>query len=895
MQITRTIFWLKPILVFSLVCCLALTATAQDYYPTTIGNTWVLLSTDGAERRTYSIEEPEGNEDEGIVVLKIANEVLGTDSVTIDKYFISDDNGDLKLHSAMLDRGIYGVAAPILDPPGLFFPAELPLGLTWDLVTISELQLVGTATATSTIEVLEIEDLETPAGTFADCVKIVIRRKIVTAVAVQRETLYQWLAPDVGPVKYQNESEIVYELQSYNLVDEPVVETPEVIQTPADIFVNPVNIDSPSVGEQFTVSINIGNGEGVAGYQLTVNFDPTALKYISSANGDYLPAGASVDTAVVTENSVKLAANSSDGMSSGHGTLATVTFEVVEVKASSISLTDVAITNATADPLEFVTGDGAVLVPIVIEPPVVLPPGIPPIGDQVFEITLTNLTTGEPGMGGQIFSHPIFATHFTSDGLATVGEPAIPALVALAENGDVSGLLEFATAIGADTAVADEVVIPGGSVTVRLKGNILNSTLTVASMLVSTNDGFIATSGFPLYDEKGMPVSTTLELMAYDAGSEENTELASDIPGPLGLDVEADPVDSNARVPTEGGVITPHLGIQGVGDVSEAFAWKEPVATLTIMPVPSEEIPTISKFGITLASGLNLISIPLMPAEPYTAKSLAGMLGATIVIKLDAEKQSYVGYSAAEEGVGFDIDGMSGYIVNTPDGGKATFTGTAWQKLSDDAAAAPKISASQSAWAFVITSDLQGKEDVSYTMLAKNLRTGVVTSQKVDNDKGHVSAVWADVNRKPVIKVDDMVEFTLVDEDGTIVSGPFQRTVTSTDINNAYLSVQMRVGDVRPKDTILAQNFPNPFNPETWIPYQLSRDSNVMIQIFDVSGHSVRTLNLGHKSIGSYMTSSTAAYWDGKNGTGEPVSSGIYFYTLQTENFSATRRMVILK
>ena len=688
-------------------------------------------------------------------------------------------------------------------------------------------------------------------------------------------------------------------MESYNLVEpteEPVVETPEILQTPTDIFVNPVNIESPAVGEQFTVSINIGNGEGVAGYQLTVNFDPTALKYISSANGDYLPAGASVNTAEVTENSVQLAATASEGESDGHGTLATVTFEVVEVKASSISLTNVVITNATAEPLEFVTGDGAVLVPIDREPIVILPPGIPPISEQVFEITLTNLTTGEPGMGGQIFSHPIFAAHFASDGLAKVGEPAVPALVALAENGDVSGLLEFATAVGADTAVADNVVIPGGSVTVRLKGNILNSSLTVASMLVSTNDGFIAATDVPLYDENGMPVSATLELMAYDAGSEDNTELASDIPGPLGLDADADPEGSNARVPTEGGVITPHPGIQGVGDVSAAFAWTEPTATLTITPVSEEETPTESSFDIDLVSGLNLISVPLMPAEPYTAKSFADMLSATVVIKLDAAKQSFVGYSAAEEGEGFGIDGSSGYIVNTPAGGDFTFTGTAWYNQSDDAAAAPKIATTKRAWAFVITSNLQDKEaGASYTLVAKNLRTGVITTEDVTSNKRHVSAVWADSNRKSVIEVGDKIEIVLHDEQGTIISGPFQHKVTTTDIHNAYMSVQMQVGNVRPKETILGQNFPNPFNPETWIPYQLSRDTNVTIKIYDVSGHSVRTLNLGHKSIGSYMTNSTAAYWDGKNGAGEHVSSGIYFYALQTESLSATRRMVILK
>ena len=97
------------------------------------------------------------------------------------------------------------------------------------------------------------------------------------------------------------------------------------------------------------------------------------------------------------------------------------------------------------------------------------------------------------------------------------------------------------------------------------------------------------------------------------------------------------------------------------------------------------------------------------------------------------------------------------------------------------------------------------------------------------------------------------------------------------------------------KETDLAQNYPNPFNPETWIPYQLSQSTNVSIQIYDGAGRLVRTLDIGVKAAGAYMSPSRAAYWDGKNEMGERVASGTYFYTLQTPEFSATRRMVILK
>ncbi len=93
----------------------------------------------------------------------------------------------------------------------------------------------------------------------------------------------------------------------------------------------------------------------------------------------------------------------------------------------------------------------------------------------------------------------------------------------------------------------------------------------------------------------------------------------------------------------------------------------------------------------------------------------------------------------------------------------------------------------------------------------------------------------------------------------------------------------------------LLQNFPNPFNPETWIPFQLAKNRNVTIQIYTPTGNLVRTLSLGMKSAGNYSSQSKAIHWDGRNNQGEPVSSGIYLYTINAGDFSATRKMLIRK
>jgi len=98
-----------------------------------------------------------------------------------------------------------------------------------------------------------------------------------------------------------------------------------------------------------------------------------------------------------------------------------------------------------------------------------------------------------------------------------------------------------------------------------------------------------------------------------------------------------------------------------------------------------------------------------------------------------------------------------------------------------------------------------------------------------------------------------------------------------------------------PECSRLMQNFPNPFNPETWIPYQLTRDSDVAIRIYSVTGEMVRELHLGYRPAGIYASRDEAAYWDGRNESGIPVASGLYFYTIRTGDFSATSKMIITR
>ena len=98
-----------------------------------------------------------------------------------------------------------------------------------------------------------------------------------------------------------------------------------------------------------------------------------------------------------------------------------------------------------------------------------------------------------------------------------------------------------------------------------------------------------------------------------------------------------------------------------------------------------------------------------------------------------------------------------------------------------------------------------------------------------------------------------------------------------------------------PDETVLFANYPNPFNPETWIPYRLANSSTVQITIYDGRGILIRHLELGYQGRGDYTSKNRAAYWDGCNTLGERVASGVYFYQLQTDEISPMRKMLILK
>ena len=144
-------------------------------------------------------------------------------------------------------------------------------------------------------------------------------------------------------------------------------------------------------------------------------------------------------------------------------------------------------------------------------------------------------------------------------------------------------------------------------------------------------------------------------------------------------------------------------------------------------------------------------------------------------------------------------------------------------------------------------------------------------------------------------QVGDILEISVQSPNPLIRVEPLRHTVTSTDVKNSRIELTELIAYEMPTETALLMNYPNPFNPETWIPYQLAEETIVTLTIYDAKGALVRRLGMGHQSAGYYTSHRRAVYWDGRNESGELVTSGLYFYQLATPSFSQMGRMVILK
>ncbi|RKU36194.1 hypothetical protein C6496_14255 [Candidatus Poribacteria bacterium] len=191
-------------------------------------------------------------------------------------------------------------------------------------------------------------------------------------------------------------------------------------------------------------------------------------------------------------------------------------------------------------------------------------------------------------------------------------------------------------------------------------------------------------------------------------------------------------------------------------------------------------------------------------------------------------------------------------------------------------------------------------EDIRLVIAAIGVRPTTTTHADVNKD-GTVNVVDLQIVIDNLDNPTTAEAPTLRDDlsgtfNAALLRAELQRFGTDTQqFREAIALLKRLLVSTLPEQTLLLANYPNPFNPETWIPYHLAADTVVEIRIYDARGSLVRSLELGHQRAGIYTGRGRAAYWDGRNEVGERVASGVYFYQLKADNVSFLRKMVILK
>ncbi len=454
--------------------------------------------------------------------------------------------------------------------------------------------------------------------------------------------------------------------------------------TTTHIGITPNPVVSPIIGEEFSINVSITEAETVGGYQLTLGFEPTALSYVSSANGNYLTEGSYFVQPIVENNSVTLGATNYAKVSNGAGILATITFEVVDVKESTLNLSGVILTDSDGNRLSHLVGGGK-----IVEPP-------PVPSTSVVSVTPSAVLS------------PARHQQFTLN-IDIVGGQNVAAHRLFWEFDD--GPLELLSGKPGDY-LADRI------------GN---------------GDGTLFTGIFKVRSVKTSTVSVSGHLIGTDGLRYIPTFESTTVVEPIFGDVNRD----------------------GVVDIRDLVL----VASSFNQEVPEEGNPA----DVTENDLVNIIDLV----------KVAGVIG----------------------------------------GG----------------AAAPSV--------------------------LSNALNAAPTRSEVQK--------W--------------------------LSQAQQLNLTEATSQRGILFLQQLLAALTPKETALLPNYPNPFNPETWIPYQLSHPAEVSISIYAADGKLVQILSLGQQSIGTYQDKSRAAYWDGRNVQGESVASGVYFYMLKAGDFTATRKMLIRK
>ena len=318
---------------------------------------------------------------------------------------------------------------------------------------------------------------------------------------------------------------------------------------------------------------------------------------------------------------------------------------------------------------------------------------------------------------------------------------------------------------------------------------------------------------------------------------------------------------------------------------------------------------------IALTPGLNVIGLPLRDSRINRVSDLLTLEGidGNVLMIIVTDNGDFKTVSRVSDPGDIVITGGQSFVLITQRAATVGISGEGWSNTLGSALAAPVaiagIQVGNTTPVLALRSSIvdsgTGLKMEGLGVTVKNLSTGKAATAVPAPDETGYRHIIVDIETGRAATVGDILEISAQSPHPLIGVKPLQYTVTAEDVKRSLIQLPALGAYEIPAETELLANYPNPFNPETWIPYRLAEDAFITLSIYDRNGHIVRTLDVGYQTAAAYEDRSKAIYWDGKNEFGEQVASGIYFYHLSAghsgpsvshrSDFSATRKMVILK
>ena len=336
----------------------------------------------------------------------------------------------------------------------------------------------------------------------------------------------------------------------------------------------------------------------------------------------------------------------------------------------------------------------------------------------------------------------------------------------------------------------------------------------------------------------------------------------------------------------------------------------------TSIHLSGDPLGTDGNSAIHLNSGLNLVGLPLNDSRVMRVSDLFALdgIGDNVPVIIPTDDGEFKVVVRAGDPSDIPIIGGQSFIMIAQRAAIIPISGEGWYNTSE-MASAPLLSLKGIEMGDTtpvlglrgtIVNEEMGTNKAGFRVIVKNLSTGrAVAAVTKDENYSHpdkrkservgYQVTVVDVETGRAAKIGDILEVSVRSPSPLIGVQPLQYTVIEKDVKQSLIQLPELIAYEIPVETQLLVNYPNPFNPETWIPYRLAEDTFVTLTIYDLSGRVVRTLDVGHRIAAVYENRSQAIHWDGRNNVGEQVASGVYFYHLSAGDYSATRKMAILK